>query len=440
MSSNLKTMWWATCVIAVMLAAADVSSSRAGERPLNAPATADEIASLVRNLSDPDYKTRTYATRRLCGVGMAAYESLQRAADGADAESALRARRLITTLDALRFAGTEVSIAFSKPNIDWHDEVDLRITIFNRSAYPAKIPFEMQPPEGDESDATQVGVMLDTAEWLYVKGPSGSEVELRLDDILMDEAVGEAVQDRLAAGPHRTLAPGERVTIVVRAFNRGWARFPLLDHGKYTAILDYTPRWQDSALKDAKIGRVLSNAAEITVDEAAPAAVSRHGVEADVVIEVDADVLVARLTNRTDHALFVNTNFGHSLPFAEGHWNFESSKTQRKASIATQANASWEQFDPARLVEVAPGDAIELTRTKLADVKKMLTQAGVPNPSEGGFIYFGYSNRCDRRWQAREGQALIADPKAPSVLRNPLPRRMLSTRQTSNRLAAEILR
>ena len=167
---------------------------------------------------------------------------------------------------------------------------------------------------------------------------------------------------------------------------------------------------------------------------------SRRGVEADVAIEVELDFLVARLTNRTDHTLFVNTNFGHSLPFADGRWNYDSIKTQRNASIADRANASWEQFDPARLVEVAAGDSVELTRAKLAEVKKMLAKAGVVKPNEGGFVYFSYSNRCDRRWQAREGEALTADLRAPAVLRNPLPRRMLSTRQMSNRLAADILR
>ena len=80
--------------------------------------------------------------------------------------------------------------------------------------------------------------MLDVAELLRVRRADGREVELTVDDIRADDSVGAAVNERLNSGPVGVIEPGQNVMIVARAFNRGWARFPLLDAGAFQAVLE----------------------------------------------------------------------------------------------------------------------------------------------------------------------------------------------------------
>src|SRR3990172_5050624 len=170
-----------------------------------------------------------FATRRLCAIGMEAWDVLREGADGADVEASLRAKQLLAVFDRLWFSGAEVSLSFSKPIIDWKEPVDLNITMTNRLSYPARVPFDVEPGvRGDSDDARQVADMLDAAEWLKVRSPDGRELELRVDDIAGEPAVFAAVQSRLAGGPGGVLAPGEKITVRARAFNRGGARVPLL--------------------------------------------------------------------------------------------------------------------------------------------------------------------------------------------------------------------
>jgi hypothetical protein len=151
-------------------------------------------------------------------------------------------------------------------------------------------------------------------------------------------------------------------------------------------------------------------------------------------IEVNNGDVVALLTNRSDQPVFVNTNFGGSMPFADGRWAFESGSTQREFSIGAKSNESWHSFRGEKLVEVAPGETLELARTSRASLLDGLKRAGLIAVPKDGMIHFSYSNNCDRRWQARQGSALQDDKKLPSVLRDPLPRRTLSSRLSSNRL------
>ena len=214
------------------------STARAGdERPLVGPATTEEIATLISDLGDPKYDVRTFATRRLCAIGNAAREQLQAAADRPNVEAALRAKRVLTLLDSLWFVDTEISLGFSKSKVEWDEPVDLELTVTNRSAYPARIPFELEAARAAaRNDARQVADMLDVAEWLSVRGPDGLPVELRVDEISADPDVLAEVQARLNGAPNGVLPPGERITVAVRMFNRGWARFPLLNRGRYTAV------------------------------------------------------------------------------------------------------------------------------------------------------------------------------------------------------------
>ena len=118
-----------------------------GQEALTLPATDDEITVLIRDLSDPAYAKRTYATRRLCAIGMPGREKLQAAAEGDDVETALRAKAVLSVLDRMMFSGIEVQLAFSKIQTAWDQPVDLRVTLTNSSEYPGRVPFQLSPEE-----------------------------------------------------------------------------------------------------------------------------------------------------------------------------------------------------------------------------------------------------------------------------------------------------
>lgn len=378
-----------------------------------------------------------FATHRLCAIGMEARELLAVAADASDVEAALRARQLLAVFDRLWFSGVDLSLSFSKPMIDWSEPVDLNITMTNRLSYPARVPFDVDPGvRGDADDARQVADMLDMAEWLKVRAPDGRELELRVDDIGGEPAVFAVVQSRLAGGPGGVLAPGEQITITARAFNRGWARFPLLDRGEYTVMLDYVPDWTDEDLAAARAGRVTSTPAAVAVRDGAPPTVSRAGIQTDLIIEREAASLVARLINRTDQPVLINKNFGSAVPFADGRWVYELDQTRHDIPLLPKPAASWHDFKPELLVEVGPGESIELARVLVNDFRQSLIDAGADLSSDRWSVFFSYANLCDRQWQTRQGSALLGNENAPAFFRQPLPRRTPTIRNNSKRLPA----
>lgn len=431
-----------TLVIAVLLGGLGLPRPvfAADRPPLLGPTNREEMASLVHTLGDPAHDERMFATRRLCAIGIEAREFLQAAAESTDVEAALRAKQLLAVFDRLWFSGADVSLSFSKPIIDWLEPVDLKVTMTNRLAYPARVPFDVDPGvRGDDDDARQVADMLDLAEWLKVRAPDGRELDLRVDDIGGEPAVFAVVQSRLTGGPGGALAPGEQITVTARAFNRGWARYPLLDRGEHTVMLDYVPDWTDDVLAAARVGRVVSSPATVTVRDGAAPTVSRSGIQTDLIVERNGTYLIARLVNRTDQPLLINTNFGGAAPFADGRWVYELDQTRRDLPIVPKPGASWHDFKPELLVEVGPGESVELTRIPVSDLRKNLMDAGVDLSGDRWSVHFTYANLCDRQWQTRQGPSLLGNENAPPFFQKPLPRRTLSARQGSNRLAASNL-
>ncbi len=403
---------------------------------LTSSTTPQEIEQLVSELGAASYENRMYATRRLLAIGLPARRRLVAAARSDSPEVVLRAKRLLSAFDTLLFHGVEVELEFSKPQIRWNESVDLKVTLINRSEFPARVPIETDTGQraGLVGDSRQVADMLDVGEWLRVVGPSDRPVGLRVDDINLDPNIAAVVQVRLAEGPLCTLAAGERTTIVVRDFNRGWARMPLLDAGRYVVQFDYAPQWDDDVLNEAQVGRVRSNEAVVTVAEAAPDTVSRRGIDAGITIESKGDTLIATLVNRTDQPMRVNLNFGTSPPFAVGRWVWDHDGNMREASSIKRGGLLWRDFKADGLVEVAPGDSIELTRITLGQLLERLAANGAAIDQQGWEFYFTYSNLCDRSWQRREGDLLIGNESAPAFFRKPLPRRILTGWHTSNRL------
>lgn len=410
---------------------------RASDGPASAARTDRVVDTLIVELGDPSFKTRELATQRLCAIGNAAVARLREAAGGDEAETALRAQAIVAVLEQVMFAGVEVRLGFSKSNIAWNEPVDLIITMTNRSAFQARVPFEIQRTRTTDEilDARQVADMLDVAEWARVTRPGGGLIELLVDDIADDPAVVAAVNERLSGGPTTVLEPGEQVRLTIATFNRGWARYPLLDTGAYTLVMDYVPQWNDETLATERVGRMISNEAVVSVTSAAPDKVSRTGGQkASLGVRREGVFFVAELTNRADLSMLVNTNFGPSAPFAVGYWVFERDTTRHEVSVAGRQASSWQDFDDRRLVPVAPGRNIELARISADDLRRSLENVGAKLDDAPWTIHFSYSNLCSRQWQLRQGSALIGNPDAPKILQAPVPRKILAARHTSNRL------
>lgn len=414
-----------------------------GEKPrLDAPTTGAEIAKLIADLGDPAYMTRAYATRRLAAIGTTAYDQVKAASIGDDPETAMRARRILAIYDRLLFFNAEVTVSFSRSKIAWTDPVDLVVTVTNRGKHSLKVPFAIKSSERENrsADALQVADMLDIGDFIHVRNPQGKNVDLRVDEISLDPDIVAVVQQRLNGGPFAEVAAGQRVTLTVHDFNRGWARYPLLEAGEYSVTFEYIPDWRDPELEEASAGRIVSAPTTVTVVDSAPAEVSRNGIEADCRLAREGDFLVAYLVNRTDHVAVVNRNFGNSLPFARGDWVFESGPVLKELSAERQLNQTWKDFRVDNLTEVAPGGSLEIARVNLKKLRKRFADVGVDLAGETGSVHFQYSNACDRLWQSRERAILTQDGAIPKVLRDPLPRRLLSTRQSSNRLHVMDLR
>jgi len=408
-----------------------------GQTGPDVSAAAGEIGSLIRDLGDPSYDVRTDATRRLCAIGMPAAEALREAAERGSTERALRARTVLTALEQVFFAGTDMTLSFTKDKIAWDEPVDLRVTMYNKSPYPARIPFEPDP-EGQKksTDAAQVGAMLDVADWLKVLGPDGGAVELRVDDIMAEEAVSSAIDRRVRENIASVVAPGESRTLTVPAFNRGWARYPLLDAGTYSIAFEYTPAWEDEVLAVQQAGRVTSNKATLEVMAGAPPVVARGRREALLAVEQKGAVLIATLTNTADQPMIVNTNWGGAAPYAQARWVYEGNQTRYEVSVHDDKVTGWRQFDAARLIEVEPGQSSELGSIRVDRLRESFGAAGADLGKDDWTVHVDYANLCDRQWQRRQGESLQAQDDLPEILKTPLPRRLLSARHSSNRLTA----
>ena len=267
-----------------------------------------------------------------------------------------------------------------------------------------------------------------------VKNAQGRAIELRVDEISDDPAVLRVIQERLTGGPISELAPGERAIVIVGSFNRGWARYPLLDEGTYTVTLGYVPEWTDPVLAENKVGEVRSNTLSLHVVKGAPESVSRSGAQPSVSIRREQDELIASLTNHADRAIVVNTNYGLAAPFAEIQWVYERDGRRTAINAAPVLGRNWSDFVPRRFVEVAPGSTFELARIEAAELTRRIHQAG---ESVGeGTVAVSYFNLCDRQWQFREQANLDKDESVPEVFRKPLPRELLAARLTSQSLRA----
>lgn len=455
------------CIFCAAVSVADSAPTAVATDPqskpsaLTAPPAPGEVERLIAELGDPAYEKRLDATRRLVALGMHADAALTSVAQSDDLERALRAKRILEISESVYFAGCKVHLTFEPSQARWDEPVDLVVEIHNQAPFTAVVPFELaaqhsptNEPADDKSDADdlfsdrnpaeptakpalqadarQVAGMLDIAEWLKVIGPENKSIDLRVDDIAADPQVMAVVGDRLESGPTSRLGAGETRRIRIPAFNRGWARYPLLEAGEYSAVLNYVPPWTDEVLAAAEVGLTVSNTANVEIRNPAPPEVSRSGTTATVKLTRDGDFIVARLTNHCELPIVVNLNFGPGAPFASAQWEIHSEADAIRIPAA-RSNPTWSDFTAAGLVELEPGKDIELARISTADVRKRFPDdaPGREIRSGASTIRFTYVNTLDRAWQLRESMSSLKDPNVPPVLREPLPRRLLVLHPTS---------
>jgi len=127
----------------------------------------------------------------------------------------------------------------------------------------------------------------------------------------------------------------------------------LLNRGEYRAVAEYVPLWEDQVLREAQIGRVVSNKVTLVVTRGAPPTISRDSREASVKLDRRGPLLVAMLTNLTDQPMFVNKNFGPAAPFALGHWVYTLDDSIRELPVLPPEQIKWESFSRS-LIEKVP--------------------------------------------------------------------------------------
>jgi hypothetical protein len=169
--------------------------------------------------------------------------------------------------------------------------------------------------------------------------------------------------------------------------------------------------------------------------------ISREGAEADLTLEREGEMLEARFVNHSDRPVHINLNFGPSVPFADGRWLVESGSMRREIPSVSKASPIWLDFEAAKIIEVRAGESVSIAKISVDDMQAAVQPVGGLNPfaqdagrRNDATVAFTYSNQCDRQWQARQGSAMVNGSNVPQGLRDPLPPRLLSTRQTSNRI------
>lgn len=393
-----------------------------------------DIDALLRQLVDERYLVREDATRRLCALGPQTADALRRVVDAGPGEAALRAVHLLTIFDRCYFWGAAVELAFSATDIPWDQSVDLIVTLRNPSPHSVRLPFELPtiPAESRLTDAQQVGLMLDLADFLRVTAPDGREIPSpHIDDPSDDPDVQSAIDARVEAPASTLLPPGQVLVLRLQDFNRGWARYRLLDAGTYKIAFEYRPDWSDPQLRDARIGYVAAAPVTWHVSIPAPFEVSRDGLDADLEIHAADGRLAAYLVNRRDIPQVIHTGFGPAAPFAQFAWRcaINNDDEIEIPSAAPKIHAA--DFRLSDLKAVEPGQRLLLTEIAVDELFTAFARASDGARPVTLGVRATYTNVVTRAWQRRENLLDAPEHLGPRELRAPLPRHILGTRLAS---------
>ncbi|MCH7719707.1 MAG: hypothetical protein IH988_01785 [Planctomycetes bacterium] len=429
--SWLLLVAWIAVAVAVAVAIWTPDGQAQETRRVAPPPDPGHVQELIRRLADPSYEVRTRATWELCALGPPAVGALRRAAQSDEFEIALRARSVLEVFEQIHFGGVEISLEASRNRLSWDETVDLTLTFKNVSAYPARVPLIVSPAAGMSADVRQVTGVLDVADYLRVVGPRSEAVALHVDDITADPQVADAVEARIDGGPEATLDPGATLVYRVEDFNRGWARYPLLSAGTYSLQFVYIPPWDDERMAREEIGRVESNAIELRVTDDPPPVVNGPDLSAVLTLEWQNTAAVARLISTSDLPIAVNLNIDKGQPpFAALTWQTASGPGWRDLTIAGRRHGEGLVFDSALVIEIVPGDAVEVGRVSRDELRAAL--GGDLHDLRSLRIRAEYSNRTGRQWLRRSAPRPNQPDHAPEPSPPTLPRRTFFGRVTSN--------
>lgn len=380
----------------------------------------DRIERLIAELGDASYGLRADAMRDLIAIGPDAMPLLRKAAQADDMEIALRAEEVIRAFEQILFAGTTVDLRAEPNAVRWDQPFTLEARITNHSSEPCRIPFALaeQTPWTVSAEAEQVGAMLDLADYLIVKGPDGHIIRLSTEPIDEDPAVEMAVRWRVDAEPVETLDGGRTLTFKADDFNRGWARYRMLEAGEYTVQFVCEPEWDDPELARRQVGRVASEVIRIRVTEAAPGVIRKADRPLAGEVKRKGEKFVAYITNTWDRPLFLNTNWGseprrHALLT----WYF---RTESGQMFEHKLPPRKGVFSLAKIVPLEPGERLAAAYITREEATAALGEEGtLAEDGPHGFVYANFLRRGTAR--PSEWSGLPEDREAFEQIARELP-------------------
>ncbi len=352
-------------------AAPATAPAAAPDRQPIAEPTPGNIRAAVRDLRHPSPARRQAATERLAAWGPIAFPQLREAAAGSDLEAALLARDLLAELQDAIFLGARVRLEIEPAQVAWDQPFDLVLVAENITPGPLRVPWPAPPasqpasaPAGAAVDATQVAAMMDIADFLTVTGPDGAALDVRVDPIERDEAVFEAVSVRAGdSPPSHELAPGASSRLRVEAFNRGWARYPMLVAGRYRIAFAYQPRWRDPRWNEAGYGRVSAAPVEAEITSTAPAQARRGSRPLDMELRRADGYVEAWLLSTWDRVQWVNLNLGTDLDTqARIEWRLQPLRDGEVEPVTFESDMTGDRFELERVRPIEPAGSLLIAR------------------------------------------------------------------------------
>ncbi len=328
----------------------------------------EQVQKWIAELSDPSFERRQAAVEQLYGAGPKVLDDLTAVLTGNDAEAALRAQLLIERIGRLYLVGATVHLAVDPPAAAWNEPVAVRVDIVNTQDFPIHLPFltsDRQTLDVDRN-AVQVGAVLDVADFLEVIGPDGKRIDLMIDDYRGFRGVEHAVDARVHLEPVSDLPAGQRFRLQIPAFNRGPARWRLLEAGTYRIRFHYIPEWEEPDLIAARTGEIISNEIRVEITEAAPAIIDRGSRIITARVESMGDTCIASLRSTHDRPITVNLNIGGhgDRLLAQLQWRVQ--RFSPDTAVVGEPVIVVREASPNRIVLLEPGESVEIHRASIA--------------------------------------------------------------------------
>ncbi len=363
----------------------------------NPPMTPQNLQVWIDRLSDPSAEVRDDAVRQLYAAGPQAMAALKQLNPGDDYEASLRAQKILEKISTLYWVGAKVELSADHTTIHWDEPVTLSVKMTNLSEFPIQLPFLLQNRSQLDADPTavQFGNMLDLADYLHVAAPNGDEIPLAYDDYRGCDSLEKSVNIRAVHEPAAVLSAGQTFVLNLSEFNRGAARFRLLEKGDYKIRFVYQPEWDDEQLRKNQVGLVTGNEITLTVTEPASEVIrnAQRELQADLHLEKSELVVTLRCTH--DRPVGVNLNFGGSATagFAQLIWVLHSGSQTWETDHVWNEIMPWQ---PDRIRTLKPTETVEVLRASLSDILQFKPLAEHIPPGAPFSLAVRYNNFLSR--------------------------------------------